>query len=95
MKVKDFLSSELLPRNEQHPDIWSKENYWGLPDNLSIYTDGFNNTTSELQSKPVIQDLGHMDPEKYKKLLEYENCEIKRINAFGYDNGKIAVHILI
>ena len=79
MKLGDFLSSPLMPRHEARPDIWSSENYWALPKAVHVYSHGFNNTTYDKQSKPIIQHLEDINPEKYdlySKIKDYEVAQV-------------------
>ena len=79
MKLEEFLSSPLMPRHEASPDIWSHESYWALPKSVHIYSHGFNNTTYDKQSKPIIQNLQDMTPEKYdlySKIKDYEVAQV-------------------
>lgn len=94
MKLHEYLNSEFLPRREKMPDVWSHEPYWALPDRLCIYSAGFNNTTYDKQSHPLVQDIQDLTAEKYKEVEKYRDCEVVRVQAFP-DGEKIIVHIQI
>ena len=94
MTLKEFLLSPLLPRCETRPDIWSTENYWALPKAVHIYSSGFNNTTYDKQSKPIIQHIEDMTPEKYDLYSKIENYDVVRVIPCAYeDNVCIFIHI--
>lgn len=98
MKVMEFLNSGLLPRQEKTPDVFSRESYWALPDNVSLYSHGFNHTTYEKQSKPIIQNLQDMTPEKFDLLQKFKDYEVAQVVTFTYTgdhNYCVAVHIQI
>ena len=96
MTLKEFLNSPLLPRREEVSDMWTHESFWGLPDNLCVYSYGFNRTTRDKQSKYIIGDMRNMDQEKYHLLQQIEDYQVKGVTAFptGVSNG-VAVHIMI
>ena len=83
----EFLNSNLLPRTESTPDVFSKEKYWGLTTSLNLYSHGFNCTTYDKQSKPIIQDLQDMTPEKYDLLTKFKDYEVKQVVVGAY-SGK-------
>lgn len=93
----EFLNSGLLPRVEATPDIFSHERYWGLTNRLHLYSHGFNCTTYDKQSKPIIQNLQDMTPEKWDLLKKFEDYEVKQV-VVGASNGStcaIATYIQI
>ena len=79
MKLDEFLQSPLMPRRETRPDIWSSENYWSLPESVHVYSHGFNNTAYEKQSKPIIQHLEDMNPEKYDLYSRIKDYEVAQV----------------
>lgn len=81
MTLGEFLNSPLMPREEARPDMWSNENYWKLPDAVHVYSHGFNNTTYDKQSKPIIQHLEDMTPEKWDLYSKIRDHEVARIVA--------------
>lgn len=93
MKLGDFLSSPLMPRHEARPDIWSSENYWALPKAVHIYSHGFNNTTYDKQSKPIIQHLEDMNPEKYALYSKLRDYEVAQVVGGGEDAVWIQIAI--
>ena len=95
MTLKEYLNSNLLPRVERTPDIWSHESYWGLPDSLSLYSAGFNRAEYKDQCHPLIMELQDMNPEKYRELSKYEDCEVVRVNCVSASDCKLAIHIQI
>lgn len=92
MKLNQFLNSELLPRCEKMPDVWSHDPYWALPDRLCIYSAGFNNAPYDKQSHLLVQDVQELTTEKYKELEKYLDCEVVRVKALP-DGNKVIVHI--
>jgi len=95
MKLFEYLDSPLLPRQEKMPDVFSRQPYWALPDKLCVYTYGFNHTTGDKQSKPLIDDLQDMTPEKFDLLQKYKECEVKGVQIFSADDYKTIVHVLV
>ena len=98
MKVSEFLNSPLMPRREARPDMWSHENYWKLPDAVCLYSYGFNCTTYDKQSKPIIDHLEDMTPEKHQLYEKFKDYEVKQVQVFAYTgktNYDVAIHILI
>lgn len=93
MTLEEFLSSPLMPRREARPDIWSSENYWALPKAVHVYSHGFNNTTYDKQSKPIIQHLEDMNPEKYDLYAKIKEYEVARVVVSGED--AVWIHIKI
>lgn len=99
MKVMEFLNSGLLPRTESSPDIFSHERYWGLTTSLHLYSYGFNCTTYDKQSKPIIQNIQDMNPEKWDLLNKFKDYEVKQVAVGAYtgtdDKYAIATYIQI
>ena len=98
MTVKDFLNSELMPRREKRVDMFSHESCWVLPETVSLYSYGFNCTSYDKQSKPIIQHLENMTPEVRELYDKFKDYEVKQVQVFAY-TGKtdydVAIHILI
>lgn len=95
MKVMEFLNSNLLPRTEKSPDMFSHERYWGLTDSISLYSHGFNCTTYDKQSKPIIQNIQDMTPEKWDLLTKLKDYEVAGVNVFGTTDAHVHTHIQI
>ena len=97
MKVMEFLNSGLLPRTERTPDIFSHERYWGLTNSLHLYSHGFNCTTYDKQSKPIIQNLQDMNPQKWDLLNKFADYEVKQVvvGAYSDSDDKYAVGVYI
>ena len=93
MTLEEFLSSPLMPRRETRPDMWSNENYWALPRAVHVYSHGFNNTTYDKQSKPIIQHLEDMNPEKYDLYSKLKDYEVARVVVSGEDAVWIHINI--
>ena len=98
MTVKDFLNSELMPRREKRVDFFSQENCWVLPETVSLYSYGFNCTTHDKQSKPIIQHLEDMNAETFDLYEKFKDYEVKQVQVMAYTgktNYDVAIHILI
>ena len=95
MTLGEFLNSPLMPRREARPDMWSTENYWALPEAVHVYSHGFNNTTYDKQSKPIIQHLEDMNPEKWDLYAKIKNYEVVRVIPGVIETGKNDVCVWI